>query len=150
MKKFLILTIFFAGLSYIFSEFSEYFVNTLAGRNIGKDNPISNDSISTKIILGLILSPIVETYLFQQSVLIFTRKLFDSFPYNYIIPIAFSSLLFGIMHSFSIYYIIDGVIIGSWFAFVYLFTLDKFKTKIKAFGTTWFCHLLLNSIAILA
>lgn len=107
MKKFLNFFIFFAGLSYIFSEFSEYFVNTLAGRNIGKNNPISNDPINIKIILGLILGPIVETYLFQQSVLIFTRKLFDDFPYNYIFPIAFSSLLFGIMHSFSIYYASD-------------------------------------------
>lgn len=148
-KSFLIYIIIFSILSFFISESSEYFVNTLADKNVGNDNPIHKDSINTKIILGLIISPIIETYLFQQSVLIFTRKLFDSYPYNYIVPIVFSALLFGIMHSFSIYYIIDGVIIGSWFAFIYLYMYDKFSSKTKAFLSTWFCHLFLNSIAIL-
>lgn len=148
-KSFLLHIILFIVLSFIISEFSEFLVNSLAGRNIAKDNPISNDSTNTKILLGLILSPILETFLFQQSILLFTRKLFDNFPYNYIIPISFSSFLFGIMHSFSIYYIIDGIIIGIWFAFTYLYTLDKFNSLVKAFISAWLCHLFLNSIAIL-
>lgn len=149
LREYLLHLLILIILSYVVSELSESFVVNLAGRDVGRDNPVSETDMSVKILLGIVLSPLVETYLFQQSVLIFLRKLFEEFPYNYIVPIFFSALLFGIMHSFSLYYIIDGFIVGGWFAFMYLFILDRFNTKTKAFIAVWVCHLFLNILAIL-
>lgn len=149
MKRYIAHIVVFMLIGFVISELSEYFVVSLAGNSVADDNPISQDSMKIKVLMGIIIGPLVETFLFQHSVLNFTRNLFDEYPLSYVMPIFFSSLIFAIVHLFSIYYVIDAFIMGMWFAFSYLYILDKFGSKMKAFMVPWITHLALNTIAIL-
>lgn len=149
MKRYIAHIVIFTLIGFVISELSEYFVVSLAGNSVADDNPISQDSMKIKVLMGIIIGPLVETFLFQHSVLNFTRNLFDEYPLSYVMPIFFSSLIFAIAHLFGIYYVIDAFIMGIWFAFSYLYILDKFESKMKAFMVPWIMHLALNTIAIL-
>lgn len=76
-------------MGFVISELSEYFVVSLAGNSVADDNPISQDSMKIKVLMGIIIGPLVETFLFQHSVLNFTRNLFDEYPLSYVMPIFF-------------------------------------------------------------
>ncbi|PPZ92874.1 hypothetical protein C3729_02390 [Cloacibacterium normanense] len=148
-KKYIIDLLIFTFLGFITSEVSESLVNFLADEKIASKNPISKDNLTTQILLGIIISPVFETFVFQYLIPLNTRKVFDSFPLNFIAPIFFSSTAFALMHFFSIYYVIDGFIIGCFFSFVFLYIFDKYNSKVKAFFIVWFIHVFLNTIAIL-
>lgn len=148
-QKYIIDILIFTFLGFILSEVSESLVNFLADKKIASENPISKDNLTTQILLGIIIGPIFETFVFQYLIPLNTRKVFESYPLNYIVPIFFSSTAFAFMHFFSIYYVIDGFIIGCFFSFTFLFILDKYDSKTKAFFIVWFVHIFLNTIAIL-
>lgn len=149
-NKFILTCLLFLIITFLVSEFSETLVNYIAKRNIAEDNDIVNQSLTVQIILGIILSPIIETIFFQQLPIHFTRKAIEGFPENYIFPVLFSALFFSFFHLFSIYYMLDGFIMGVCFAFSYLWTFDKYNSKLKAFIVVWLSHAFLNTIAILS
>lgn len=149
-NNYLFYLFFFTIIGWGLSECSEFLVDYLSGKAIASENPITESNLTAQIFLGIILSPIVETYIFQHLILGNSRKVFDTYPQNYVFPIFLSAIAFAVMHLFSIYYLLDGFLIGSYFAFIYLFVLDKFDSKFKAFVVVWLVHLVLNSIAILS
>ena len=149
MKKYIFWLVVFVIVGVVLGNISEFLVNTIAGKNAASENPISQDPIGVKVFLGIILSPIIETFIFQHLILQFCRKIFDDYPSNYIFPIFFSALAFSLGHIFSFYYMIDTFIMGSYFAFCYLFIYDRFTSKTKSFIVVWVIHLVLNTFAIL-
>lgn len=149
-NNYLFYLFFFTLIGLGLSECSEYLVDYLSGKTVASENPITESNLTAQIFLGIILSPVVETYIFQHLILVNSRRVFDTYPVNYIFPIFLSAIAFAVMHLFSIYYMLDGFLIGIYLAFIYLFTLDKFDSKIKAFAVVWFVHFILNSIAILS
>ena len=149
-NNYLFYLLFFTLIGWGLSECSEFLVDYLSGKPVASENPITESNLTAQIFLGIILSPIVETYIFQHLILINSRKVFDTYPQNYIFPIFLSATAFAVMHLFSISYMLDGFLIGSFFAFIYIYILDKFNSKFKAFIMVWLVHFVLNSIAILS
>ena len=83
-NNYLFYLLFFTLIGWGLSECSEFLVDYLSGKPVASENPITESNLTAQIFLGIILSPIVETYIFQHLILINSRKVFDTYPQNYI------------------------------------------------------------------
>ena len=100
--------------------------------------------ITADFILNvLVLGPIVETLVFQTFFFWIYKKL----KVKKEIIVLVSGLAFGLMHNYSITYIIDTTLIG--FVFMYLYIL-RAEAQNKPFYSTFAAHLLINIIAVMA
>ncbi|MEP7238077.1 MAG: CPBP family intramembrane glutamic endopeptidase [Ferruginibacter sp.] len=85
-----------------------YLMESYTGKEININNDFNRHSMFYKFIVGCIVGPVIETYIFQLV------------PYNYLrnknvktpFIILFSSLLFSFVHYYSIPYIITTFFIG--------------------------------------
>lgn len=121
--SFVISFLFLVLNNLIFGSIRYFFFSGL-GRN-----PIINENIYFKIIVGCILAPIFETYLFQvlpNSILV---KL--NVKSNWLL-IVLPSLIFGLNHYYDVLYIIAAFFMGVILNLFYLFTKDNYKYSIVA------------------
>lgn len=74
-------------------------------------------------ILGVLVAPFIETLIFQAAIIEFF--LYHLKIKHTIIPIFFSGVIFGLMHFMNTYntaYMFYAMVMGFWFAMVYIFT----------------------------
>ncbi len=150
MKKnryFLYVLIFAIG-GLIISEIVDLIINHIAGYEIFVENDIVNDSLLKQIILAGIFGPMLETLITQQLPLLLLRKLFPK--QKYILPILITSIIFGALHPFSIYYIVASFFSGIILSFSFLWFYDNYNSKMRAFIATTFIHSFINMVSIFA
>lgn len=111
--------------------------------NIG-DNPINKESIWVQLILGCIVAPLLETWLFvavPNKILI--RLGVKNSYYLIIIP----SLLFGASHYYSVLYVAAMIVAGLIMNFLYVYC-KQFKNSKQAFLYVVLLHALYNLFSI--
>lgn len=109
-------------------------------------NPMFGQSIIFVVLVGLLLSPLIETLLFQFLTIEFIRwitKKTSGRPYSIFAGII-SAAAFASMHFYSVKYIVSAFIIGLYLSFVYLFFCVKTGKKMRGFFATVLMHFLLN------
>lgn len=107
-------------------------------------NPIlEKDSLAFRIIIGILITPLLETYLFQKLPFLIMSWLKVKSMW---IRIALPSLAFAISHSFSIFYVgfafITGIILN------YMYIAYKENNKGYAFIAVALIHSIYNTIAL--
>ncbi|MBS2209825.1 CPBP family intramembrane metalloprotease [Carboxylicivirga mesophila] len=112
------------------------------------DNAVVNGmSDSKKVVFGIFFGPWLETVIYQ-SLIIGGICFFIKRPrYNFILSIGLSSILFGLSHWFSVYYIIWATVGGVFMGVAYY--AARYRTN-WAFMPVFIIHATWNSIAFLA
>ena len=116
---------------------------------VGEDqttNPMLGQSIIFVILVGLLLSPLIETLIFQFLTIEFIRwitKKTSGRPYSIFAGII-SAATFALMHFYSAKYIVSAFITGLYLSFVYIFFCVNTGEKKRGFFATVLMHLLLN------
>ena len=111
----------------------------------GIKHPISDDHIIFQIIIGCFLAPILETLLHQSlPIYIFTKKWIKKRN----IAIFLSALSFGVLHFYSLLYILTTFMAGLLFAWAYFIYYERHSFE-KAFWAITLVHALRNTIALL-
>ncbi len=90
--------------------------------------------------------PIIETFLFQFSIIEMMLKL----KINFKMIISISGLIFGLLHytnTYNLFYALLAVVVGFIFASIYLFS--KIRKDVNAFCMVFLVHLLINLVAFL-
>ena len=95
------------------------------------------------VILGLIVAPIVETFLFQFLPFFLMSKI-NYFRTHYYWIIAISALLFASTHDYSHLYFIYAIISGAIYSFVYILRYEK-----GAYWSIVIIHLVFNLITMM-
>ena len=115
--------------------------NILIGENTeGPDMDVSS------WFLGIILAPILETFINQHL----PFKLMQKWSWTknkYGLYILVSAIVFGLLHTYSLQYMIFAFSGGLILAYMYFFYS---KTPGKSFGSTTLIHAIKNSVAVLA
>lgn len=124
--------------STIFSAL-EYFCTS----NIQPNPILEKESLAFRIIIGILIAPLLETYLFQKlPFLIMSRLKVKSM----LVRITLPSLAFAINHSFSIFYVgfafVTGIILN------YMYIACKENNKGYAFIAVALIHSIYNTIAL--
>lgn len=97
---------------------------------MGAATSMESGSLVTKIIVGSIVGPIIETLIFQYGIIeILSAKRF--LKEKSIIVAIISALLFGSTHSYSFLYVIYAFLIGLVLAYSYI------TYKKKSFSAFW-------------
>ena len=123
------------------------FVNLLLARSFSFLSRIFNkkeisegfdgfSSISQEILFGIILAPIVETFIFQFLII---ETLKNKLAPLYVCFV--SALIFGLTHSYNLFYFLFGLFGGLTFAYLYYLG----KSKIRGFLLVLITHALYNS-----
>ena len=111
----------------------------------GVVHPINEKHIVVKIFAGCFLAPILETLLHQSlPIYIFTKKWIKKRN----IAIFLSALSFGVLHFYSLLYILTTFMVGLLFAWAYLIYYERHSFE-KAFWAITLVHALRNTIALL-
>ncbi|EEM92329.1 MULTISPECIES: CPBP family glutamic-type intramembrane protease [Bacillus cereus group] len=115
-------------------------------------NPIMEDSIIVQILLGVVVGPIYETFIFQ----VFLFWVLSFIPFikdrDYLI-ILIASIVFGLNHFYGITYVVGTTMIGFLYNYcywVYQKKNEKNQVKLSAIGIVFIIHLLHNVITIIA
>ncbi len=85
-------------------------------------NPIQNESMAFRIAIGVILTPIVETYVFQSLPNLIMNKIKVK---NIFLRIVIPSLIFALSHNFNVIYICMAFCAGLVFNCMYLTYKDN-------------------------
>lgn len=126
----------------IYSLFILNFVALLFITTTHISNPIFNERISViaKFFVILIVSPVLETIIFQYFILKLLNLLFKRQYISWIL----SSILFGLVHAFSYHYVIFSTFIGLVFGACFI----TYKESNPIIRTTTL-HCLYNTSSIL-
>lgn len=116
--KFLIQSIILGSSLFFWSIISSYLIHKLIGVSLGRQNTNSIISDFNSFIFIVFIVPIFETLIFQWLIIYQT---YASYKRNYKrqLAILLSSVLFGLSHSYSFYYVLvttfAGVLLASSF-----------------------------------
>jgi len=145
--KFILLYFFFILLFFIFSSsVFEFFFSPIG---LSK-NPISKiNSIQNILLLTVVIGPFLETLIFQYFLIKGFYLLIENQPFNktyynkktVLISVFLSSIIFGCMHYYSLYYIISMIILGFIFGFVFFLSITR---KWYSFPLIFLFHALYN------
>jgi len=107
-------------------------------------NPVldMHDSIFKIVVFGIIIAPIIETFVAQHIIIKFLSS-FKALAYKKYLIIILSSIVFGIGHTQSVSYMIMTFAIGLLLAYSYLVFMNRPQS---AFWTTALIHSLRNSV----
>lgn len=110
---------------------------------MGSATSIEAGSLVTKIIVGSIVGPIIETLIFQYGIIeiLSDKKIFKE---KKIIVAIISALLFGSTHSYSFLYVIYAFLIGLVLAYSYI---TYKKKSFSAFWVVVIIHCIRNTIS---
>ena len=86
-----------------------------------------NESLADVFVMSVFFAPLIETLVFQLLVIELTLLIFRIFRLNYgfCFSIVLSSILFGLTHSYNIYYIGYTMFSGAVLAFFYLIARNR-------------------------
>lgn len=114
-------------------------------------NPISSRGLSEKIIEGVILAPLLESWLFQYlPFLIFKKWYKKEARLSTILYISTSTLLFSIQHCYSIWYILAMIVPGIILAYSFIHFYKLYNNLIVPFWFIVIIHALMNLIATIS
>jgi len=103
-----------------------------------------NTGVTIDLLIDtLLIAPVLETIIFQT--LFFLA--FIRFRINIWVIVLSSGIIFGLIHNYSVFYIIDATLIG--FTFMYLYIL-RAEINNKPFISTVAAHLTMNLSATIA
>lgn len=122
-----------------------FILNFVLGIIISKDIVFinlqnNNNSIVLLAISSVFIAPIIETFLGQSLPYFLLYKIKFIRERNYII-VLISALFFGLIHFYSLFYVIYGIIVGSIFIYGYM---ARIQTDKKTFILIAISHSLLN------
>lgn len=108
-------------------------------------NPVDQKehSVFALIMVGVIIAPLGETLITQ--LLPINIILLLKIKYKHVLAMCTSAILFGLAHSYNVYYIMYGFMIG--FLFAYFFYLGK-KYHNAGFAVATIAHAFSNTIAL--
>lgn len=101
---------------------------------------MSKASLIAEFILLLLITPLVETLIFQYAIIKISRKI-NILKNNNLIIILISAVIFGLEHSYSLSYIIYATIMGIFLA--YSFVIYE-KKEVSPFWVVCAIHSLRN------
>lgn len=135
------IVLFFAAslISYLFVLPFIFMIDQLIGEN-------SNGPDLDWWVVVIILGPILETYLFQHLPFKLLQK-WNLTKRKYGIYIVITTIVFSLLHCYSLQYIIAVIPGGIILAYVYVFYCKSMR---KAFWSTTIIHSLRNSVAVFA
>lgn len=144
-------TVFFISTGVFLIVFTSVFLGYFVPAN-SFDNPtvdlLREDSKLMLFVVGVLLTPFIETLLFQSLPFYLSGLLFKH-KRRLFFYIIVSSLFFGLMHSYNVYYCIMGVYIGVVLSFFYyIVKLRKQNAVILIFIIHAFNNLLSFLISI--
>jgi len=117
---------------------SEYF-------SLESDWKVQDITLSFKEIVSvLIITPLLETAIYQCFIFLFLKYLFNLRTF---LIISISSVIFGLAHYYNIVYILSAIISGIILIFTYII-FDK--RKLHPFWMTTSLHFLINLLALTA
>ena len=125
----------FSLLSYFFSTDFLYF----------SENKIYSFNILTKYLVGVILGPLLETFIFQKILLSILKR----FSTNEIKNSLIGAILFSATHFFSVPYLIKTFIVGYILNFSFLNLQKTHKISYYPFLIIYVAHALTNLFAFI-
>lgn len=129
----------------IFLKISLYPLHALLDRT-GSPTDVSYVYDNSNLFTIVLAGPLIETFIFQHLIFTLVKKA-KVVKKKFVAYLLSSSILFGLSHSYSVYYVIFAVIMGLALGYIYYF----YRTdRSKAFWSTAFIHALLNATAALA
>lgn len=117
-----------------------------------KQHPIKEELAIIQILVGIFVAPVYETVIFQ----VFLFWVLGCIPFikdRVYLIILIASIIFGLIHSDGITYIVATAIIGVLYNYaywVYQKKNEKVEVTISAFGIVFLIHSLHNSIVVIA
>lgn len=107
-------------------------------------NSIEEEKIGVQLVMGGIIGPILETYLFQALIINFADNFLSLKPnIQKLIVIALSATIFAALHLYSWAYQLAMIIPGFIFAYGYWY-FRKYKGQALAFTVVSALHMLYN------
>ena len=139
-------TVWFVLLFFLFSRILPLiFGGILDLLDIPEDDFIERDYFNIfRVFSVVVIAPLLETLIFQSLAYRFISRI-NFFRKHKVWIIIVSALIFGIVHSYSISYMVFGFIVGCVFMYAYILRIGK-----KPYWTVVAIHLLLNLSAILS
>jgi uncharacterized protein len=132
---FLTLVLFFIALCF------NYFIGFIKDKDIVLVIfPSKENNFGVQLISTVLLAPVIETFLCQALPYFLLNKVQFFHQRNCIILFT-SALFFGILHFYSVFYIIYGFVLGLVLMFGYMIRIKNDK---KAFLLIVICHTFLN------
>ncbi len=129
----------------------------LLGINLGQEN----DSLlsipkNMQFILAIFIAPLIETAFFQYFPIVLTLRILlnlniiSSYSKKYFyVAVIISSLLFALIHTFSIVYFFVTFIMGLYFGYITIISEFVREKRINVFISVGLVHALLNLMAII-
>ncbi len=127
--------------SFIFSAFLYFFNTQIITEKESRDILSVKSGLVYQILMNVLFSPFIETLFFQKWIIQFVRFFYKDGKYFKIASILLSSICFGLMHFYSLLYILKTFFLGIVFAFFYIEFSDK---KISSFWIVFIMHALFN------
>lgn len=109
------------------------------------DSFISKSALTSQFILAVVIAPILETFLFQNCIIKFLRKI-ELIRQNDLIIILLSAFLFGLLHYYDLGYIINTTVLGIFLSYTFV-TFEK--KNISPFFVTCIIHSFKNFISFI-
>lgn len=134
--------------NFVFALTLGTLINILGGEDTAY-NPIMDYNPIAMFLVGVLISPFLETWFFQWVLLILPLKSLGATPKNILIAVLLSSLLFGFAHSYNHYYVIAMIITGGYFGYIAILSVFLREEKINIFYSVFIAHALSNFIGIL-
>jgi hypothetical protein len=106
------------------------------------NNGIKFDSKLEEFFVGVVLAPFIETFLFQHIVIITLQKL----KINLNLIVLICGAIFGLMHMYSVGYVLGAFITGVLYSLLYLIMQKKQCNPIVIVAI---CHSAFNLIAFI-
>ena len=120
-------------------------LDILGIRFSGTSSYTSQAPLVSQFILAVIISPILETFLFQKCLIKILRKI-DILRRNNLMVVIISALIFGSQHFYDLGYIINTTIIGIFLSYSFVTYENK---KISPFYVVCIIHSLKNFISFI-
>ncbi|GAB3666558.1 hypothetical protein GCM10028791_42380 [Echinicola sediminis] len=117
---------------------------SLAGDEIAKISYLEGKNLSYIFLVTVIIAPLLETFVFQYfiiEVVLFIFKKF-SFPFGINCSVIFSSIMFGLAHSYNVYYVLNTFLVGVLYALFYL--MARKRRDISGYITVTSVHVYNN------
>lgn len=133
----LLVTLFNLIISFLFSSIANFFFNKEISE--GFENNFGS-SLSEQIFWIVFIAPFFETLFYQYAIIEITAKRCTPF-----ISCAISALIFGLSHTYNIFYFLITSIIGFLFATIYYMgSITK-----RGIFYTFLAHAIYNAIALI-
>lgn len=124
----------------------------ILGENLGDQNDVLYSlPRNMEFILVVIIAPFFETAIFQYLFIILILDLLIKEPTSFqlFLLVLISSILFALIHVFSLLYFIHALIMGFYFGYIALLSEYFREKKINIFISVFLVHSMINLVAFL-